>query len=35
MRDKIKKFLGYAWAGPVTLPGLIYATVFQMAGWYK
>lgn len=35
MWDKIKKTLGYIWAGPVTLPGLIYASTFQLVGWYK
>lgn len=35
MWDKIKKFLGYAWASPVTAPGLIYAGMFGLIGWYK
>ena len=31
---KFKKYLGYAWASPVTLFGL-YAVAFKKFGWYK
>lgn len=32
---KVKKFLGYAWAAPVTFFGVSYAGLFHLAGWYK
>lgn len=35
MLNKIKKFLGYAWAAPVTLPGLAYVVIFTILGWYS
>lgn len=35
MYDKIKKFLGYCWASPVTFLGSAYALAFEMLGWYK
>ena len=35
MWEKVKKILGYAWASPVTLVGLVYALPFAVAGWYK
>lgn len=35
MADKLKKILGYAWAAPVTLFGLLYVLPIQAAGWYK
>lgn len=34
MWDKFKKFLSYSWAAPVTAPGLLYASLFQLLGWY-
>jgi hypothetical protein len=33
--SKFKKFLGYAWAAPVTLLGLLYVTLFWAMGWYN
>ncbi len=33
--SKFKKFLGYTWAAPVTLLGLLYATLFWALGWYN
>ena len=35
MLSKIKKFLGYLWASPITLLGLLYASAFWALGWYK
>lgn len=35
MWEKVKKILGYVWASPVTLVGLVYALPFAVAGWYK
>ena len=35
MWDKIKKGLGYLWASPVTLVGLVYAAAFWGVKWYK
>lgn len=35
MWDKIKKFMGYAWASPVTACGLAYAGLFNVLGWYS
>lgn len=35
MWDKIKKYLGYAWASPLTLLGVTYAGLFSAFGWYK
>lgn len=32
---KIKKILGYVWASPVTLLGLLYASLFWALGWYN
>lgn len=29
------KLLGFAWASPLTLCGLVYVLVFQLMGWYK
>jgi hypothetical protein len=34
MWDKVKKILGYVWAGPVTAAGLIYSGTFKTLGWY-
>lgn len=33
--EKMLKCLGYAWALPVTLVGLIYVLLFNALGWYK
>lgn len=30
----LKKLLGYLWASPVTLLGVIYAVTFENLGWY-
>ena len=30
-----KRVLGFIWAAPVTVVGLIYATLFTWAGWYS
>lgn len=35
MWDKIKKYLGYAWASPLTLLGVFYAGLFSVFGWYR
>lgn len=35
MIETLKKLLGYAWAAPLTLPGLLYVTLFSAFGWYK
>ena len=35
MLDKVKKYLGYAWASPMTLFGVVYASAFKALGWYK
>lgn len=35
MWEKLKNILGYAWAAPVTLLGLIYTGVFSLLGWYE
>lgn len=35
MLDKIKKYLGYAWASPMTLLGVIYTSTFSALKWYK
>lgn len=35
MLDKVKKYLGYIWASPVTIPGLVYAGTFNLLRWYK
>lgn len=35
MWDKIKKYMGYAWASPLTLSGLAYAVLFDALGWYE
>jgi hypothetical protein len=35
MWDKLKKYLGYVWASPVTLFGLTYVGIYTAAGWYK
>lgn len=32
--SKFKKFLGYMWASPVTLLGLLYVSTFWAMGWY-
>ena len=32
---EMKKILGYAWAAPVTLLGLLYVSLFWALGWYK
>lgn len=34
MWDKVKKYLGYVWASPVTLFGLAYSSSFQLVGWH-
>jgi hypothetical protein len=31
----VKRFLGIAWAAPVTFFGLVYVLVFSVFGWYK
>jgi len=33
--SKFLKFLGYAWASPVTFFGLVYVLLFWALGWYK
>lgn len=33
--DKFKAILGYFWASPITLAGLIYAGLFNLFRWYK
>ena len=35
MLDRIKKCLGYAWASPMTLLGVIYTSTFRALKWYK
>ena len=35
MWDKVKKFLGYVWASPVTVVGLAYVGIFNALGWYN
>lgn len=35
MQNKFGTILGYAWAFPVTLPGIIYASFFQLLGWHN
>lgn len=35
MWDKIKKYLGYVWASPLTLLGVTYTSLFSSFGWYK
>lgn len=34
MSSNLKKILGYIWASPVTLLGLLYTSLFQILGWY-
>ncbi len=31
----VKRTLGFIWAAPLTLAGLVYVAVFAAAGWYK
>jgi hypothetical protein len=33
--NKIKKYLGYAWASPLTLFGLTYVGIYSAMGWYR
>jgi hypothetical protein len=35
MLNTIKKYLGYLWASPITVAGLVYVQLFTLAGWYK
>ena len=35
MLDKVKKYLGYAWASPLTLLGIVYTSTFRALKWYK
>ena len=35
MWDKFKRALGYFWASPVTVVGLIYTGTFNLFRWYK
>lgn len=35
MWNKIKKYLGYAWASPLTLLGVTYTGLFSAFGWYR
>lgn len=35
MSISVKKLLGYVWASPVTVAGLLYAGVFHALGWYQ
>lgn len=35
MWNKVKKYLGYAWASPLTLLGVTYAGFFSAFGWYR
>lgn len=35
MWDKLKKYLSYAWASPVTLFGLVYVSAYTAMGWYR
>lgn len=35
MWDKIKNYLGYAWASPLTLLGATYTSLFTLLGWYS
>lgn len=35
MLDTFKKALGYMWASPVTLLGLLYVLTFWGMGWYR
>ena len=35
MWDKIKKYMGYVWASPLTIIGIFYASLFRVFGWYK
>jgi hypothetical protein len=30
----VKRYIGYAWAAPLTLVGIVYVTFFTMLGWY-
>jgi len=33
--SKLSKLLGYAWAAPVSLLGISYASIFRLFGWYS
>lgn len=33
--EKLKNVLGYAWATPLSLVGLLYVLTFSRIGWYK
>ena len=35
MLDKVKNFLGYVWASPLTLLGVTYAFSFEVLRWYR
>ena len=35
MWDKVKKYMGYAWASPITLFGLAYVGLYTTMGWYR
>lgn len=35
MSGRIKNVLGYTWASPLTIVGLLYALTFSLVGWYK
>lgn len=35
MWDKLKKYMGYAWASPLTMLGVVYVSLFTAFGWYK
>ena len=35
MWEKVKTLSGVLWAGPVTLPGLLYTLAFQAMGWHR
>lgn len=33
--SKVQRILGFIWAAPVTVVGLLYVTLFTALGWYK
>jgi hypothetical protein len=35
MWTKIKKYIGYAWAAPMTIFGLVYVGLYTIMGWYR
>jgi hypothetical protein len=35
MWDKLKKYLSYTWASPITLFGIVYVSAYRAMGWYR